>query len=167
LSHPTRKPALQIEVGQVGQLQTCEKAYEIRNLANLAKFFSMFRWGFEDLYHPTRKPARRLKVAKLANFKLVKKPMKYGTLPTFVRSCGGTSKTCPHPTRKPACQIEVGQVGQLQTCKKAYETGNLANFSNFCFDVSVGHLRFVMPDGRFGFRFVAKVFKGVCFLWDL
>ena len=32
--------ASQIEVGQVGQLQTCEKAYEIRKFANFANLLN-------------------------------------------------------------------------------------------------------------------------------
>ncbi len=41
-----------VYVYEVGQVRTRENAYKIWKLANLANFFSMIRWDFEDLSAP-------------------------------------------------------------------------------------------------------------------
>ncbi len=79
------------EVGQVGQLRTCEKSYETGNLANLANFFSITRWASMtrrilrierriewNLHRPKITPDSA-KSAKLANFEPATKPTKQGT----------------------------------------------------------------------------------------
>ena len=113
------------------------------------------RWALKTRPRPTRKLTMS-KLAKLANFKPVKKPMKYGswsTLPTCSTLFRGFQKRSPSVgglcgVRRPAHNsevgledstasydevdhVEVGQVGQLQTCDKAYEIRNLVNFANF------------------------------------
>ena len=45
------------EVGQIGQIHTCKKAYEIRKLANLANFFDV-RWASTPLYAHFRNSTR-------------------------------------------------------------------------------------------------------------
>ena len=89
--------------GEVGQLQTCEKAYETGNLANFANsanvievdrtvtpdFVARDSSGTEEKIFEQKatkatkfgKSRReRTNLAKLANFKPSKKPMKQGTL---------------------------------------------------------------------------------------
>ena len=41
-----------VYVYEVGQVRTRENAYKIWKLDNLANFFSMIRWDFEDLSAP-------------------------------------------------------------------------------------------------------------------
>ena len=54
---PDDKPRTD-EVGQFGQLHTCENAYENRKLANFAKsvnFSWMLWWGSKTRPHPTKR----------------------------------------------------------------------------------------------------------------
>ena len=62
-----------IEVSQVGQLQTCKKAYEIWNLANFANFVSMFRWDFEDLSPPYEETGPPIEVGQVGQLQTCKK----------------------------------------------------------------------------------------------
>ena len=88
LDPPYEESGPPVEVGQVGQLHTCEKAYEIRKLVNFANFSSMIRWASKTRPTLRRIRAARSKLVKLVNFTLAKKRMKYGTWstrPTFFR----------------------------------------------------------------------------------
>ncbi len=80
---PYEESAPPVEVGQVGQLQTCDKAYEIRNLVNFANFYFDDLVGLEDSIAPFVESGPPVEVGQVGQLQTCEKAYEIRNLVNF------------------------------------------------------------------------------------